>query len=72
MTKRQSSVLAGDSGNGSRQLPWGGAVVLVFQLWGHLQVGTVESAVSVWSWIQNFMIFTIFCIHFQSEIGLFI
>jgi hypothetical protein len=66
MAKYQSSVLqqaivamAADSYNKAV------ATALVFQLWGHSRGGAVETAVSVWSWILNFVIFIMFFVLFS-------
>jgi hypothetical protein len=47
------SVLAGESGDISRQLRWVAAALLVFPLSGPL---VVTEAISVLSWILNFVI----------------
>jgi hypothetical protein len=53
------SVLAGESGDSSRQLRWVATVLLIFPLSGPL---VVTEAISVLSWIKNFLD-TILCFH---------
>jgi hypothetical protein len=63
IAKYQSSVLAGNSGHGGRQLQQGSGEGARLSTVGPLQ-RRGETAVSVWSWILNFVIFIMFFVLF--------